>query len=189
MAEALQTYIVTPLAGERVAGIIHGGAGTALDLTDAQARYELLLGTIVPEGTVVSVDPPMGPVSAIDRHGGTRGSKAWDVSVGELQVYLLAAILSEVGGTIAALKSRLRGDADLSSDTMGKLATRINTIAAAFNEDIEALEGAFVDRVHDLLGVSDRAAARRNLGLGEIAIISTADVVSAVRAAIEGKEF
>lgn len=149
MAEALQTYIVTSKAGEFVAGTLSAGAGTVIRLTEAQARYELLIGSIVPDGTPVTIDPPAGPINALDRLDLTRGSKAWDASVGELVAFLLTRILPEVSETLGEVEGRILGGAGLTDNTLGKLATRIATLADATRNDLESraplLSPAFLD--------------------------------------------
>ncbi|KMO29492.1 hypothetical protein [Methylobacterium aquaticum] len=88
IVEEKRPYTVTDAAGQLVAGRPHDGVGSTIALTPTEARYELLLGTIVPDGTPVVVEPPIGPVSSIDRITGTRGSKDWDFTVAELAQYL-----------------------------------------------------------------------------------------------------
>lgn len=188
MAEAVQTYIVTPLAGEFVAGNLHGGVGTPIRLTDAQARYELLLGTIVLDGTAVPVEPPAGPVTALDRLELTRGSKPWDASVGELAAFLLMRILPEVTETLGDVEGRIVGGAAAADNTLGKLAIRIATLAEqtqaglqglaplrspAFREAPTAptpLPGSNSDRLATTAYVTAALAA---LGLGAAAFAST----------------
>lgn len=129
MAETVQPYTVTPVAGEFVAGILHEGAGSTVRLTDAQARYELLLGSIVPDGTPIVVEQPAGPIGALDRMELTRGSKAWDASVGELAAFLLTRILPQVADTLGDVEGRIVGGAAVTDNTLGKLATRIAVLS------------------------------------------------------------
>ncbi|CAO4163699.1 hypothetical protein [Methylorubrum populi] len=188
MAEAVQTYIVTPFAGEFVAGSLHGGVGTPISLTDAQARYELLLGTIVLDGTAVPVAPPTGPVNALDRLELTRGSKPWDASVGELAAFLLTHILPDVTETLGDVEGRIVGGAAAADNTLAKLAIRIATLAEqtqaglqglaplrspAFREAPTAptpLPGSNSDRLATTAYVTAALAA---LGLGAAAFAST----------------
>jgi outer membrane biosynthesis protein TonB len=54
-------YSITSNAGNFVAGRNNPGAGTVLMLTEKQAAYEVLLGSLVPHEPAVDAPPPSPP--------------------------------------------------------------------------------------------------------------------------------
>lgn len=125
-------YTVTEAAGQLVAGRPHDGIGSTVELTPTEARYELLLGSVVPAGVPVVVPPPVGPVSSVDRVTATRGARDWDFSVAELAAFLVASDLGD------ALRAELRDGVASERDTLAKLSAALDAAVVLLRAAIQA---------------------------------------------------
>lgn len=107
MSDATQRYTVTALAGPKVAGR-NVKAGDALDLTDNEARSELLAGVIVLQGStpVVPASPTILPTDVLTI---TRGGIERRLLVSDLIALIQGASGGSTGGSGAP------GDLDFSN--------------------------------------------------------------------------
>lgn len=102
MATETKRYEITSAAGGRVAGrAVH--VGDLLDLTENEARFELLAGTIALEGQVPPVTPPP-PILPSDALSVTRNGLARSSLVSDLVALLLQA---EEGALLNVLDRRI----------------------------------------------------------------------------------
>ena len=73
----------------------------------------------------------------------------------------------------------------------GALADKIGqgTFASVLDAALATVDAQKCDRAANLADLTDKAAARAALGLGEVATMTTSDIIAAVRAALDGREF
>jgi hypothetical protein len=159
VVEEKSPYTVTDAAGQLVAGRPHGGVGSTVELTATEARYELLLGSVVPEGVPVVVPPPVGPVASIDRIAGTRGSRDWDFSVAELADFLFASDLGD------HLRNALRDGVAVERDTLAKLSASLDAAVVLLRAGIQTRAPASA--------LADKADAGVNRNITELAGLTT----------------
>lgn len=90
MVAQTQNYTVTTTAGPNIAGR-HVKPGDVVSLTENEARYELLAGTIVPEGTVLT-PVPVAAVLLSDGLTLRRNGADRDASVADLLAFIGSGI-------------------------------------------------------------------------------------------------
>ncbi|QRE74371.1 hypothetical protein [Methylobacterium aquaticum] len=159
MADALQTYIVTALAGDRVAGILHAGVGSTVELTPFAAAYELIQGNLVPDGTALPTPQVPALVSATDLVSALRGGGAYDFQVAELTQYLLAVMVAPI---VEAARQQILGT--VAAGTVGERLASLDYGLGAAEETLRGLAQAVVrlrtqdipDLSADLTGLGDR---------------------------------
>jgi hypothetical protein len=149
---SLMLYTVLAASGGWVAGQ-EVAIGSTIALTDAEARYELDLGTIAATGQAPPTTPPPPALLAGDLIETKRGGLDRDVPIASLETFLtrvggwlatylagrdaaLTESLSLQGITLDGLRTQLLGGADSAHDTLGKLAALITQAQA----DVAALQ-------------------------------------------------
>lgn len=132
LVEEKRPFTVTEAAGQLVAGRPHDGVGSTVQLTPTEARYELLLGAIVPDGVPVMMPPPIGPVSSIDGIAATRGAKEWDFAVVELAEFLVGAGLGD------AIRAAVLGDVPPDRDSLAELSAALDAAVLLLRTAIQA---------------------------------------------------
>lgn len=107
VAATKQRYVITPLAGDWIAGY-RRPEGPTIDLLPIEAEYDLRAGTIAPPGTLIPAPTPASPIAPTDRITLLHFGAPLDTVLSDLIAFLLEGTLE----TRLAIDARLSEIAD-----------------------------------------------------------------------------